>query len=122
MKTFNKNTRFEILTPNGFQEFDGTLQSKKDSLRLIFSDSTDLICTHDHKLLVDFNIKLARNIQLGDIISDKLVVDIIENGEILVYDPVNVSNGHLYISNGVISHNCEFIGASNTLISGSKLK
>ena len=39
-----------------------------------------------------------------------------------VFDPVEVELGNEYVTNGLISHNCEFMGSSGTLISGTKLK
>lgn len=41
--------------------------------------------------------------------------------EVDVYDPVEVK-GHVYLTKGVISHNCSFIGSSPTLIAGTVLK
>ena len=62
-------------------------------------------------------------LSIGDIVSDSVYIEKIAIGRSkTVYDPVNVSNGNLYNSGNLISHNCEFLGASNTLISGSKLK
>jgi hypothetical protein len=39
-----------------------------------------------------------------------------------VYDLLDVKNGNVYFTNGVVSHNCEFLGSSGTLISGERLK
>lgn len=39
-----------------------------------------------------------------------------------VYTPVNVEDGHRYISNGLVHFNCSFIGSTATLIDGEVLK
>ena len=44
------------------------------------------------------------------------------NEKIFLYDPINVEKENLYITNGVVSHNCEFLGSVNTLINPSKIK
>ena len=59
----------------------------------------------------------------GYSLNDKVIksVDFI-NKEIQVYDLVNVEKQNQYYTNGVVSHNCEFMGSSGTLISGAALK
>jgi len=44
------------------------------------------------------------------------------NKSIELYDIVNSGLRHLYYSNNIISHNCEFLGSVNTLINPAKLK
>jgi hypothetical protein len=38
------------------------------------------------------------------------------------YDALNVEKRNEYYTNDIVSHNCEFMGSSGTLISGAKLK
>ena len=45
-----------------------------------------------------------------------------ELGTALVYDPIDVQDGHLYITNGIVSHNCEFLSSDALLISSMKLQ
>lgn len=113
----------QILTPTGFQKFDGVV--KKISARtcaITFNDKTCIRCTLDHKF-VDNNITVTcSNLRVGDTLNNKQISDItILDEPIEVYDPINVSNGNAYISNGVVSHNCEFLGSGLTLLSGTAL-
>jgi hypothetical protein len=39
-----------------------------------------------------------------------------------MYDALEVSNKSQYFTGGILSHNCNFLGSSGTLIEGSKLK
>jgi hypothetical protein len=43
-------------------------------------------------------------------------------GSYAVYDPVDVELHKEYFTNDIVSHNCEFMGSSGTLISGAALK
>ena len=49
-----KNNKYEILTKDGFKDFDGLLQSRhSEYVRIDFSDGTDFTCSKDHKLFKD---------------------------------------------------------------------
>ena len=123
-KRFVKNTRFEILTPSGFQDFDGILITEnKEIVSLGLSDGSEFGATPNHKIFVNSNLLTVSELSIGDIVRDSVRIEKIGIGSTqTVYDPVNVSNGNLYNSGNLVSHNCEFLGASHTLIVGSKLK
>jgi hypothetical protein len=65
----------------------------------------------------------ASSLKLDDIIQGKKVVynEIVEKG-IYLYDLLDVGEENLYITNKIISHNCEFLGSVDTLIAPSKLR
>ncbi len=114
MKT---NSKYEILTPNGFQHFDGIIKRKAEKvIQLFFDDQTDLICTPDH-VFIEFGSIVAWSLKIGDCIFNKSIVDIIELTDYVVYDPINVAGGNKYLNNyNFISHNCSFTGSTFTLI------
>lgn len=117
------NKKYKIKTPSGWSTFDGIQKKKSEILELHFTDNTVIKCTLNHRLLTKNGFIEAQCLQIGNNISDKIIVDIKFTKEICyVYDPINVNNGNIYFSNDVISHNCEFLGSSHTLISGAKLK
>lgn len=118
----NKNSIYEILTPTGFQSFDGIIKKQNATIRIEFSDKTDIVVTKNHRFITNDKEIIAGDVVIGAKLYQKEVVSITENGICDVYDPINVSNGNLYLSNGVVSHNCEFLGSSATLISGAKLQ
>lgn len=123
---FNKNTNYEILTPSGFQDFNG-IQIIKKNIKFILdlNDGTHLECSDTHRFLTDSGWKKASDINFQDKIKtqtgycDIFHIDFIV-GEFEFFDVVGVK-GYQFYSNDVVSHNCEFLGSTNTLISGQKL-
>ena len=107
------NDEFEILTPDGFKDFDGILKSKKQTLRIITSRS-DLICTLDHRLLNSHHEWVeAKTLRPTDKVCTADGVQGVVSLELLgfedVYDPINVDGNHSYISNSLVSHNCLYL-------------
>lgn len=103
----------KILSKNGFVDFDGFVEQGV-SLKLYniqFSDGQPIKATFDHLFLtIDMVWKPTEELNIGDVLfGGKCVIDIeITNNEI-VYDAVNVGNDHSYYTNGVYSHNCNFL-------------
>ena len=127
---FRRNTRFEILTPNGFKNFEGVLLTKHQKYFKITTQSEVLYCSSDHKLKTLNGFKKISEFQPNDVlqISNRFeeifnIQLISDTKDINFYDPVNVEGGYEYLSNNIVSHNCvEFLGSSGTLIAGWKLK
>jgi len=119
----NKN-RYLIKTPTGYESFKGVQKKYVDSLYTFYFDGEQHIkCSGKHALITDSGLKMARDISQNDFINNKKIKKIeYEFGNFEVYDPVGVDKHSLYYSNGVISHNTEFIGSSSTLVSGTKLR
>lgn len=106
------NNKYEVLTENGFQDFAGIKQTaRNEGLKLTFSDNSILECTSEHQIKMMSGWINACNINIGDITVNELSVIKIEEQveEKKYYDLLNVSNGHEYITNNIISHNCAFI-------------
>jgi hypothetical protein len=122
---FKKNSgRYLIKTPTGYEEFKGVQLKKVDTLYTFkFDDNTDIKCSAKHAFLTDVGFKKAKDITLNNTISNKKIIDIsFVTGDFDVFDPVGVKKHASYFSNGVISHNTEFLGSTNTLITGTKLQ
>lgn len=121
-------TKYEVLTPNGWMDFDGIKRTTSSNIIQLVTDSgKELSCTDRHRISCDTGFVFARDVKVGDFIhtEDGLErVTFIENAyeKTDVYDLLDVKNGNVYFTNGVVSHNCEFLGSSGTLISGEKLK
>lgn len=121
------NSRYKILTPSGWSPFDGIkVQKNQEFIKIEAKNGTFLKCTSDH-LVKDENgifIKardsLNKKLQLKENISE--IVNIIDIGQEDAYDVLQVEKGNQYLTNDFISHNCEFLGSSGTLIAGWKLK
>ncbi len=116
-----QNTEYEILTAAGFKDFEAIKVSIRETVKLCFDDNTYLICTPTHLVKYGSKWVYAKSLKPNNRLSKKKIVSITIGSIQKVYDPINVSGDHSYISEGVISHNCTFHGSSKTLISGEKM-
>jgi hypothetical protein len=127
-KDVNITPRFEILTPTGWSAFDGIKSSvKKETLKLITDTGRKLNCTLDHKIKTNNGFVEVRNLIPGDIIEtitglEKIKALQLNNSGSKVFDILEVANQNQYYTNGIVSHNCAWLGSSGTLISGAVLK
>lgn len=121
------NKNYKILTPNGYEEFLGINKITKDCyIHLKFSNGKSIKCSEDHPISTIDGIIRAKDLD------KKTLVDSKDGGcfviskrrikrKIHLYDIVNSGKDHLYYSNDIVSHNCQFLGSSDTLIDGHKL-
>lgn len=119
---FKLNKKFQVKTPTGFKYFSGIQKVYKPFYhQIIFEDGTEIKCSDKHSF-GGKKIK-ADSLKVDDSIQGKRVVynEIVEEG-IYLYDLLDVGEDNLYYSNDIISHNCEFLGSVDTLISPSKLR
>jgi len=125
---FKKNDRYKILTPKGYSAFDGiNTVNTNNIIKLETEDGIILECSNNHKIICMNNIMLAINIKVGDHVLTKDGYKKIAkkesiNGDFILYDPINVENGNLYYSNDIISHNCDFIGSTNTVLNTTTIE
>jgi hypothetical protein len=119
------NPKFEILTPDGFKQFDGIDKIyKKEYLTIYLSNNQTIQCSLTHKFISNGNVIFARDLKFYDVIDtidDSVVVvnDIIYNeDDIDLYDIIGVSDNNLFIVDGIVSHNCDvsFISSGDTVI------
>lgn len=115
-----------IKTPYGLKKYDGIRKMQYDSYyEFTFSNDTKMVCSKNHPFMTYNGIILARNLTKNNEIfssdggvylkSKKLV-----KKKIWLYDALN-THTNTYYTNNILSHNCDFLGSSNTLISASKL-
>ena len=122
---FKENkSRYLIKTPTGYKNFEGVQKKTVKSLYTIsFEDGSFIKCSGNHAFLSDKGFLKANELSEKNTLTGKKIQNILsEFGEYEVFDPVGVEEHSTYFSNGVISHNTEFIGSSATLISGAKLR
>jgi hypothetical protein len=116
------NTKYEILTPNGFESFDGIKKTKKKSIEIFFDNELSIRGSFEHLIFdIDNNPIQLKKLKKGDKIKSHdgyLVVDDIKKyyNKINLYDIVNSGKDHVYITNNVISHNCDFLGSGDNVI------
>jgi predicted transcriptional regulator len=120
---FKINDRYLIKTPTGYESFKGVQKKNVTSMfTFTFTDGTFIKCSGGHRFLTDEGFKTAKQITLSNTLTNKIIKSIDEElGKFEVFDPVGVDKHETYISNDIISHNTEFLGSTNTLISGEKL-
>jgi hypothetical protein len=115
------NDRYEILTPDGFQPFDGIQRTYKPAVEII-TTTKRIRVSLSHQFICDDKLLTASSLKPGDMVSKgEKVVSISLCSPEYLYDPVNVGIDHTYIANGLHHHNCTFEGSSYTLVDGAKL-
>ena len=120
--------RFKVLTQSGFSEFSGVRRTEANKTLKIFFDDSFIEVSEDHKFMVFGKEVIARTLKEGDVLQTRFVnknviITKIETSEekCFVYDVLETQD-HSYITNGVISHNCSFLGSSHTLVSKESLQ
>lgn len=120
------NDQYEILTPCGWQAFDGIRVLQKDSFVSIETEKGNLRASGNHKILVDSHWVSISDLSVGDTLdhvdgSAKVLTIEGVASPIDLYDLLEVGGGYQYYTNGFVSHNCEFLGSQETLIKASKI-
>lgn len=119
MKT---NTKYEILSPEGFVDFLGIQKLKKKTREIFFTNGLTLRSSYNHKIFdFDGNEILVKNVKKEDLIKShdgyftiEKVIDYEYESD--VYDVVNAGELHLYFTNDIVSHNCDFLGSGDGVI------
>jgi hypothetical protein len=116
------NTRYMILTPDGYSDFDGiNIITKKSFVDIQTENGSTLKCSIDHRVQKEDGFIESQYLSVNDFIKtssgySKIISHKILNGDITLYDPVNVIKNNQYYSNNIVSHNCEFLGSTNTVV------
>jgi len=126
----NKNTKYSVLTPNGYQFFTGIRRvQKSDRLRILLEGGIDLECSKNHRFIIEGSEVYADTLHVGDAIESthgKLCILEIETitEPIDLFDLVDVANGNVYFTNGLLSHNCDtdFISSGHTVVAGELIE
>jgi len=119
---FRTNTRFEVRTPTGFQPFKGIQKlTKPTHNHIIFEDGGEIRVSENHSF-GENKVKPAL-LKVGDVLDGRVITynEVVEE-TINLYDLVEVGGGNLYYGDGIIQHNCDFVGSAGTLINPAKLK
>jgi len=109
---YKLNNKYEILTPSGWKNFTGIQKVRKVGQTRLPDYCGNLICSPKHRILYNNSFMYAK-----DLVDSKTIYD----EEFTYYDLLDVEE-YLYYTNKIISHNCEFIGSTSTLIAAWKLK
>ena len=113
-KEFLENDEWEVLTPDGFQDFKGLSIGKNKVVKITLENGIELTCTADHKIFYNVtDCKACGDYKIGDSVYTynglQKIVDISFGCMETVYDLVDVSNGNRFYGNHVLVHNCLLI-------------
>jgi hypothetical protein len=125
MITYNSNTKYKVLTPQGFKDFKGIRRTTKEELlTLFFENGTKLECSRKHLFNLEGINTPAETLKPGQTLSSTKVISKIHNTGTskFLYDLVEVGEDSLYIADGIISHNCDFSTSGDTVIYGDLIE
>lgn len=120
---------YKIHTPLGYTSFYGIRKTEKTRYFFInFKDGKEIRCSTNHvfvtiegKCVKAKHLKYKHRLWTHDgwtkLRSRKLIKE-----PITLYDIIQSDGESTYYSGGILSHNCSFLGSSNTLIAGWKLQ
>ena len=111
---YAKNTRYDVLTPNGWQHFNGIrLTGRKKLFKITTESGNYAIATASHNFLIN-NVKTKLgDINVGDAIDTRYGPDkVIEKVQVVdgdAYDLVEVSESDhtYYVNKLVVTRNCD---------------
>lgn len=120
---------YKVLTPSGYQDFTGVaFMGERPVFRIEFENGCFLETTGNHRLFVEDGSEIkSSDLRLGDkvlAVGGNLakVTEVVDTGRVeAVYDLIDVKGGHRYYTNGILSHNCEFVSDDETLIEAMTL-
>ena len=123
-----KNNKYDILTPNGFEDFEGiNVLPKSYIFKITFEDNSIIRCSYNHIFVVDGISIKAIELFPGEYVIDadnkkKRIKEIIPDGSEILYDIAGIkSEDKTYITNNVVSHNCKFLGSTALLVDGTAI-
>ena len=112
---------YKILTPDGYKDFTGIQKVRKESCDVYFKSGKIFRCALNHSLCVDlfnFKFKMASELSEKDLVFSEHeweeVIDIQSVGETELYDVVGVEDTTCYYTDGLLSHNCNFVNSGTT--------
>lgn len=110
---FKKNKKYEVLTDSGFQDFSGIMKKgKKETFEIELISGKKIEATKDHYFYEEKQKIQLQNLKIGDSIDveggkKEKIKNIKSTGQNNVMDLVEVDNGNKFISNGVVTKNCD---------------
>jgi hypothetical protein len=119
----------KVQTPKGFCSFSGIQKIQRSFyFHVILENTSELKCSIKHPLFKkDVGFVHACTLRVGDLIDTitgfvAVVYAELVDEPIELYDLLDVGEESVLYTNNILSHNCEFIGSSHTLISATKLR
>ena len=107
------NTEYEILTPNGWEDFEGIFcntLAQKPSRKIIFSNSTSITATNDHRFFINKIETKVEDLQIGNYLDSACGrLEILKIEDCVLDDTYEIFNAtnHTIIANNIHSHQCD---------------
>lgn len=123
---FKDHSKYRVRTVNGWEPYL-TVRKSTNIVYKVLAGSYVLKCTSNHRLKTPDGFRELFELKVGDEVLTEIgyvhILSIDNTDEICdVYDVVEAGKDHCYYTNGILSHNCQFVGSSNTLIVGEVLR
>lgn len=121
------NTKYQILTPNGYQDFAGIQKLRKSGYRFECDNGLSCEVSVGHRFVTLNGEVLSDDISVNDTIIHRHYGDVkinkkINLSEIDVYDLLDVRGDRTFYADDFLHHNCEFLGSSATVIDSDTLE
>jgi hypothetical protein len=107
------NTEYEILTPNGWEDFKGIIfnqNANKSSRKIYFNDDSFVIATDNHRFFSNKQEVKVSKLAVGDCLdSFDTIKKIVSIEDVILehtYEIFNATN-HVIIANNINSHQCD---------------
>ena len=129
--TWVKKNEYQVLTDEGFKNFDGVKKIEEQYLiEITLEDKLKIKITPDHKFIVKGKEVIANDLIVLDVLETKyglkkvLNIERIFSGKELhnVYDLLEVEDNHRYYTNDILSHNCNFNLSGDTALSPEEIE
>lgn len=108
-----ENTEYEILTPNGWEDFEGIIfneNADKPSRTISFSDGTFITATNQHRFFSNKKERMVESLTIGDYLDSTIgTKEIINITDIILQDTYEIFNAknHVINANDIHSHQCD---------------
>lgn len=122
------NDQWEVLTPTGFSTFQKIQKIRhKSHIEVQLDNGETVKASLDHLFMCKGRKVPSYQLSPGDYIDGvKRPVRVIHTEFVEepldMYDLIEVDKGHVYYTNEVLSHNCDFLGSQNTLVNPDKIR
>lgn len=128
-KRIVENNQYKILTQEGYKDFVGIMQLPKvNTLKFILEDGYSISVSMNHEFEVDGMKCIAHELLEGELLETEnglreiIKIEFLEEKD-HIYEVLDVkSSNHTYYADGILNHNCAFLGSSNTLIDPALLE
>ncbi len=119
--------KLKVLTPDGYKPFDGIRKQQKDEYLLLNLCGNILKCSTDHLIKTSIGFVEAKKInhkhriKIANSFCKLTNIKLIKES-IAVFDLLEVGDTHEYFTNGIVSHNCEFLSSDSLLFNSILLQ